>query len=88
MWLARPQYNCLAKAGPDLDFGMASILVKGKEGKDLLLAGQKSGVVYALSPDGGKLVWRTRIGKWWRARRNTLGYGHGWEICICGQCGQ
>jgi polyvinyl alcohol dehydrogenase (cytochrome) len=42
---------------------MAPILVKGKEGKDLLLAGQKSGVVYALSPDGGKLVWRTRIGK-------------------------
>jgi polyvinyl alcohol dehydrogenase (cytochrome) len=55
--------NCPAKAGPDLDFGMAPILVKGKEGKDLLLAGQKSGVVYALSPDGGKLVWHTRIGK-------------------------
>jgi polyvinyl alcohol dehydrogenase (cytochrome) len=55
--------NCPAKPGPDLDFGMAPILVKGKDGKDLLLAGQKSGVVYALSPDGGKLVWRTRIGK-------------------------
>jgi len=54
--------NCPDKSGPDLDFGMAPILVKGKDGKDMLLAGQKSGVVYALTP-GGKLIWNTRIGK-------------------------
>jgi polyvinyl alcohol dehydrogenase (cytochrome) len=55
--------NCPEKAGPDLDFGMAPILVKGKDGRDLLLAGQKSGVVYALSPGKGHLIWKTRIGK-------------------------
>jgi polyvinyl alcohol dehydrogenase (cytochrome) len=55
--------NCPEKSGPDLDFGMAPILVKRQDGKEILLAGQKSGVVYALSPNGGKLIWQTRIGK-------------------------
>ena len=55
--------NCPEKSGPDLDFGMAPILVKRKDGKDILVAGQKSGVVYALSPADGKVIWQTRIGK-------------------------
>src|SRR5581483_4195883 len=50
--------NCPEKSGPDLDFGASPIL------KDLLLAGQKSGMVHALDPDRkGKLVWQVRIGK-------------------------
>jgi polyvinyl alcohol dehydrogenase (cytochrome) len=55
--------NCPDKSGPDLDFGMAPILTKRADGKDILVAGQKSGVVYALSPDKGKLIWQSRIGK-------------------------
>jgi polyvinyl alcohol dehydrogenase (cytochrome) len=55
--------NCPDKPGPDLDFGMAPMLIKGRDGKDLLVAGQKSGVVYALSPNSGRLVWKTRVGK-------------------------
>jgi polyvinyl alcohol dehydrogenase (cytochrome) len=55
--------NCPPKSGPDLDFGMAPILVKRKDGKDVLLAGQKSGVVYAISPESGKMIWQQRIGK-------------------------
>jgi len=55
--------NCPEKSGPDLDFGMAPLLVKRKDGAEMLLAGQKSGVVYALTPDNGKLNWKTRIGK-------------------------
>ncbi|MDP4260203.1 MAG: PQQ-binding-like beta-propeller repeat protein [Bacteroidota bacterium] len=55
--------NCPDKPGPDLDFGMAPILVKGADGKDLLLAGQKAAVVYALSPINGHLLWKTRVGK-------------------------
>ncbi|RYY30022.1 MAG: dehydrogenase [Chitinophagaceae bacterium] len=54
--------NCPTSNGPDLDFGMAPILVKGPDGNDMLLAGQKSGVVFALTPQG-KLLWKTRIGK-------------------------
>jgi polyvinyl alcohol dehydrogenase (cytochrome) len=55
--------NCPDAKGRDLDFGMAPILVTGKDGKQRLLAGQKAGVVYALDPENGKMLWRTRIGK-------------------------
>jgi len=54
--------NCPGN-GPDFDFGMAPILVKRKDGKEILVAGQKSGVVYALSPTDGKVIWQIRIGK-------------------------
>ena len=53
--------NCPKENGPDFDFGASVILVKdgrGK-GKDVLLAGQKSGEVFALDPDNkGALLWR------------------------------
>jgi len=55
--------NCPEKIGPDLDFGMAPLLVKTPQGKDVLVVGQKSGVVHALDPDNGKLLWQKRIGK-------------------------
>lgn len=56
--------NCPEKAGPDLDFGSAPLLVKaGYNGKDIIVAGQKSGVVHALEPATGKVIWQTRIGK-------------------------
>ncbi|MHA4846291.1 outer membrane protein assembly factor BamB family protein [Flavitalea antarctica] len=61
--LACPVFlNCPASDGPDLDFGVAPIIVKGPDGNDMLLAGQKSGVVYALTPEG-KLIWKSRVGK-------------------------
>lgn len=55
--------NCPDSKSPDFDFGMAPILVKRKDGKEVLVVGQKSGIVYALSPDSGKLIWKTRVGK-------------------------
>jgi polyvinyl alcohol dehydrogenase (cytochrome) len=56
--------NCPENAGPDADFGASVILVKTPQGRDLLLAGQKSGVVYALDPDhNGDVVWQTRVAK-------------------------
>lgn len=55
--------NCPIKEGPDLDFGMAPLLARKKDGSEVLLAGQKSGVVFALSPENGKVLWQTRIGK-------------------------
>ncbi|MFI5152669.1 MAG: PQQ-binding-like beta-propeller repeat protein [Chitinophagales bacterium] len=55
--------NCPGKGGPDLDFGMAPILVKTKNGNEILVAGQKAGVVFALTPDRGRLIWKQRIGK-------------------------
>jgi polyvinyl alcohol dehydrogenase (cytochrome) len=55
--------NCPGNKGRDLDFGMAPVLAKGIDGKERLLAGQKSGMVYALEPKSGRLLWKTRIGK-------------------------
>jgi polyvinyl alcohol dehydrogenase (cytochrome) len=48
--------------GRDFDFGAGAVLVKGADGKDVLLAGQKSGDVWALDADSGKLLWNVRFG--------------------------
>jgi polyvinyl alcohol dehydrogenase (cytochrome) len=55
--------NCPEDAGPDADFGAAPVLAKGADGKEYLLAGQKSGVAYALDPDSGEVLWQTRVGR-------------------------
>lgn len=56
--------NCPVENGPDVDFGAGTILVKLASGRELLLAGQKNGYVYALDPDKrGELVWKTRVGR-------------------------
>lgn len=50
--------------GPDFDFGSSVLLEKLENGRDILLVGQKSGVVYALDPDKkGAILWQTRVGK-------------------------
>ncbi len=55
--------NCGERAGPDFDFGASPILAKLATGRELIVAGQKSGVVYALDPDRkGEQVWRYRAG--------------------------
>ena len=54
--------NCPEEKGPDFDFGASAILVTTRGGKDLVLAGQKSGDVWALDPDDNlKLVWNNRL---------------------------
>ncbi len=56
--------NCPETSGPDFDFGASPILVTLSSGKRALVAGQKSGVVYAIDPDaGGEVLWKVRIGK-------------------------
>jgi len=55
--------NCPEDAGPDYDFGSSPILRTLPNGKQLILAGQKSGVIYALDPDQkGKILWQVRLG--------------------------
>jgi polyvinyl alcohol dehydrogenase (cytochrome) len=57
------EVNCGQRAGPDFDFGASPILAKLANGRELIVAGQKSGVVYALDPDRkGEQVWRYRAG--------------------------
>lgn len=55
--------NCADSKGPDYDFGASAILTTLPNGKRVLLAGQKSGVVHALDPDkDGAVLWQTRVG--------------------------
>jgi polyvinyl alcohol dehydrogenase (cytochrome) len=57
--------NCSdADNGPDHDFGGSVLRVTTQQGRELLLAGQKSGVVYALDSDKkGEVLWQTRVAK-------------------------
>ena len=55
--------NCPDPPGPDVDFGMAPILTTRADGKEVLVVGQKSGVVHCLDPDMGQPIWQKRIGR-------------------------
>jgi polyvinyl alcohol dehydrogenase (cytochrome) len=55
--------NCPKANGPDFDFGSSAVLANLPDGKRVLVAGQKSGVVTALDPDhGGEILWQKRVG--------------------------
>ncbi|HYA16250.1 MAG TPA: PQQ-binding-like beta-propeller repeat protein [Bryobacteraceae bacterium] len=52
------------QCGPDFDFGSSPILTHAPDGRELILAGQKSGMVWALDPEKkGEIVWQTRVGQ-------------------------
>jgi polyvinyl alcohol dehydrogenase (cytochrome) len=57
--------NCPDNPGGDFDFGASVIITQNSAGQDVLLAGQKSGEVFALDPDTqsstGEVLWRNRI---------------------------
>jgi polyvinyl alcohol dehydrogenase (cytochrome) len=56
--------NCPTPMGPDHDFGAPPILQTLPNGKDIILAGQKSSEAYGLDPDArGKLIWRVKLGR-------------------------
>jgi polyvinyl alcohol dehydrogenase (cytochrome) len=54
--------NCPTPLGPDFDFGATPVLMTVAGGKQVLVAGQKSGIVYGFNPDTGALLWKTQIG--------------------------
>ena len=57
--------NCPENAGGDFDFGASVILADLPDGGEVLLAGQKSGDVFALNPDPasteGEVLWQRRV---------------------------
>lgn len=73
--------SCPKEDGPDFDFGAPAILVadgKGKGKGDLILAGQKSGEVFALDPDkSGALVWRHHFTPTSVKHNSNAGIHHG-----------
>lgn len=56
--------NCPPKdsVNKDWDFGAGIMLAKTPSGRELVVGGQKNGVVWAIDPDNGKLVWSNKIG--------------------------
>jgi len=54
--------SCPENEGPDVDFGASPILFKLNNGRDVVVAGQKSGVVYGFDTDNGKMIWKTAVG--------------------------
>ena len=56
--------NCPQENGPDFDFGSSPMLATLPSGGRVLIAEQKSGMVYGLDPDhGGAILWQRRVGK-------------------------
>jgi polyvinyl alcohol dehydrogenase (cytochrome) len=56
--------NCPETKGPDFDFGSSPILASSPGGHRVLVAGQKSGLVYGLDPDdAGRVLWKVRVGE-------------------------
>jgi len=68
---------CPDADAPDFDFGSSPVLAELPGGRQLLVAGNKSGIVWALDPDHqGKIVWEQQVGK------GTSGGGVLWGIAI------
>ena len=69
---------CPQIPGLDTDFGMAPTFVPGSSktpyGKDTVVVGQKSGILYAVSAQAGRLFWSTATGP------GGLGGGLSWGI--------
>jgi polyvinyl alcohol dehydrogenase (cytochrome) len=62
VWLAACLGNAAPSCGPDQDFGSPPILRTLQDGTSLLVAGQKSGNVWAYDPDKkGSVVWRSPL---------------------------
>ena len=59
---ATPPPNCPKDLGPDHDFGSPPILKTLANGRTILIAGQKSGNVWAHDPDKkGAVIWKTAL---------------------------
>ena len=71
---------CPDADAPDLDFGSTSTLVESPRGRQMLIAGNKSGIVWALDPDRqGKIIWQQQVGK------GSSGGGVLWGIAVDGE---
>ncbi len=67
---------CPQHPGPDWDFGASPILKTLSGARDLLLAPNKSGIVFALDPDrAGAVVWKTNLAEREGSRGTNLVWG-------------
>ena len=56
--------NCGEKAGPDFDLGTPPMLITLADGRDVIVAAQKSGMAFALDPEKeGAMLWQYHAGE-------------------------
>ena len=54
--------SCPKENGPDFDVAASPLLIGTGASTNMLVVGQKSGQVWGIEPDTGKIVWQTRVG--------------------------
>jgi polyvinyl alcohol dehydrogenase (cytochrome) len=71
---------CPDADAPDVDFSVSPVLVSSQSGRPMLIAGNKSGMIWALDPDQqGKTIWEQQVGK------GSSGGGVLWGLAVDGQ---
>lgn len=71
---------CPDADSPDFDFGSTSTLVDLPNDRQMLIAGNKSGIVWALDPERqGKTIWQQQVGQ------GSSGGGALWGIAVDGE---
>ena len=59
-----PGANCPDPLGPDADFDTPAMLVTMRNGRQLLVAAEKSGLITAVDPDAaGRIVWQRNLAR-------------------------
>ena len=58
-----PPENCPSTTGPDWDFSASSSLATTADGRDILIAPQKQGLVWALNPATGAVLWKQDVAR-------------------------
>ncbi len=71
---------CPDADAPDVDFSASPVLATSRSGRPMLIAGNKSGMVWALDPDHqGKTIWQQQVGK------GSSGGGVLWGLAVDGE---
>jgi polyvinyl alcohol dehydrogenase (cytochrome) len=71
---------CPDADAPDVDFSVSPVLATSPAGRQMLIVGNKSGMVWALDPDQqGKLIWERQVGK------GSTGGGVLWGLAVDGE---
>ena len=58
-----PPENCPNPTGPDWDFSASPSLATTADGRDIIIAPQKQGLVWALNPDTGAVLWKMDVAR-------------------------
>jgi polyvinyl alcohol dehydrogenase (cytochrome) len=58
-----PTENCPNPTGPDWDFAAPATLATTTDGRDVIIAAQKQGLVWAVNPENGAVIWKQDVAR-------------------------